>query len=139
MRTHVLGVRPIDLVSHVSRMMRDMDEPYAIIIQDAKPIGIVSEKDIVRKVVATNANPDKVKVQEIMSSPLVTVEATASLKNAARIMEEKNVRRLPVLQEEKILGIILAVDFAKHIGSKKGFLEIMADSMAYQSLPPYPI
>ncbi len=139
MRRQFLRVQPEISVTEACRLMSELDEPCAVVVEGEKPIGIVSEKDVVRKIVAMRVNSDEIKIKEIMSTPLVTVGPKESLKNAARLMMERHIRRLPVVENENLLGIITAVDFAKHIGGKKGFLELMAESMAYQSLPPYPV
>jgi CBS domain-containing protein len=66
------------------------------------------------------------KVSDVMSSPLVTISPDASVKEAARKMVKHRIRRLPVLKEHKLMGIIVVSDFARHLGRKtltEGILE----------------
>ncbi len=77
--------------------------------------GIVTEKDIINKVVAEELYPGDIKVNEIMSKDLVTVSKNESIEEAAKLMRKKGVRRLVVLEDERIVGIITETDIAKHL------------------------
>lgn len=86
-----------------------------IIVDNDAPVGIVTERDFVRRVVAEQL-PLNTKVSEIMSKPLITVDAEASLKEAARIMSNNKIRRLPVLNQDRLVGIVVAADFVRDLG-----------------------
>ena len=77
-----------------------------VITREGKPIGIVTDRDIALKVCALKRNPDDVTAKEIMSSPLHTIEPDASLEKASKLMADKGIRRLPVIEEDKLVGII---------------------------------
>lgn len=77
-----------------------------VITREGKPIGIVTDRDIALKVCAMKRNPDDVTAKEIMSSPLLTIEPDASLEKACELLAENGIRRLPVVEEEKLVGII---------------------------------
>jgi CBS domain-containing protein len=77
-----------------------------VITREGKPIGIVTDRDIALKVCAMKRNPDEVMAKEIMSSPLLTIEPDASLEKACKLMADEGIRRLPVVEEEKLVGII---------------------------------
>ena len=90
-------------------MAADKDyEGYVIILQKGKPIGIVTERDLVNKVIVEGLNPDKTSVSDIMSSPLVTVDPEDDLLKATQVMKERNVRKLIVVRDDIIYGIITA-------------------------------
>jgi CBS domain-containing protein len=96
-----------------------------IVVDNEMPIGIVTERDFVRRVVAKERTLDT-KVSNVMSTPLITIGPEASLKEAARKMIKNRIRRLPVLKEHKLVGIIVVSDFARHVGKKtlsEGILE----------------
>lgn len=97
-----------------------------LVVMDGKmPIGIVTERDFVRRVVATR-RPLDTKVLEIMSKSLVTIAPDSPIKEAARKMAIKRIRRLPVLKEHELVGIITASDLARHLSKKtlaEGILE----------------
>ena len=78
-------------------------------------VSIVTEKDIINKVVAEELYPGDIKVSEIMSKDLFTVSKNESIEEAAKLMRKKGVRRLVVLEDERIVGIITETDIAKHL------------------------
>ncbi len=78
--------------------------------KDKKPIGIITERDMVVRIVAEDLQPSKIKVKNIMSSPLRTVKPDETLSEAARKMSRLNVRRLGVVYKGKLAGIISSKD-----------------------------
>lgn len=115
-----------------SKKMRD-DKIGSLVVVDKKnkgnkPIGIVTERDLVRKVCVNDANSSKVLVKEIMSSPLVTIDSRSSVEVAADIMAQYKVRHLLVVEENfdnhsdnssyktgRTLGIITPSDFVGYL------------------------
>jgi signal-transduction protein with cAMP-binding, CBS, and nucleotidyltransferase domain len=82
-----------------------------IILDNNKPIGIVTEEDINCKVVAKDLKPSKVHVNQIMSTPLITVSADKTSGDAAHMMVKHKVRRLPVVDEcNEVIGIVTVRD-----------------------------
>jgi len=88
------------------------------------PKGIVTERDLVRRVMAQK-KPLETKVSEIMSTPLITIEENASLKDAARKMVKNKIRRLPVKKKNELVGIIATSDFVRHLSKKTLTEEIL--------------
>jgi len=81
-----------------------------------KPVGIVTERDIIKKVSAQNKRADQVAVRHIMSSPLVTVKSIDSIDTAAEIIAENKVKRLVVLEQDGLMvGILSISDIAKKL------------------------
>ena len=100
-----------------------------LIVVDGKfPIGIVTERDFVRRVIAKKLSLDT-EISEIMSKPLITIESDASIRDAARMMIDNKIRRLPVVKANKLVGIIVAADFARQL-SKKTITEEVLEAMA---------
>ena len=82
-----------------------------IILNNNKPIGIVTEEDIACKVVALDLKPSTVHVNDIMSTPLITVSADKTVGDAAKMMVKHKVRRLPIIDEHhKVIGIVTVRD-----------------------------
>ncbi|HDS46400.1 MAG TPA: CBS domain-containing protein [Methanomicrobia archaeon] len=77
-----------------------------VITRAGKPVGIVTDRDIALKVSALKRNPAEIRAREIMSSPLITIERDASLERACELLAEKGVRRLPVIDDDRLVGII---------------------------------
>jgi CBS domain-containing protein len=95
-----------------------------IVVIKAFPVGILTERDIVRRIVAKRASPDT-KITEAMTKNLITVEPETSLREAARIMSTNKIRRLPVLKQNKLVGIVVASDFVRNAGKKTTVEEIL--------------
>jgi signal-transduction protein with cAMP-binding, CBS, and nucleotidyltransferase domain len=88
-------------------------EGYVIILKNFKPIGIITERDIVNKVIAKDGDSSKTKISDIMSTPLITIDPNDDLLNASKVMRENNVRKLAVVKGDIIYGIITAKDIAQ--------------------------
>ncbi len=84
-----------------------------VVIEKGKPIGILTERDIMKKVCAKEFSTRKVTAGEVMSKPLITVEADAKLGEAAMIMTKKDIRRLLVTDKGKVVGIITQKDIMR--------------------------
>lgn len=83
-------------------------EGYVIVLEKGKPMGILTERDIVNKVVAGELDPSKTHVSKVMSTPLVTIDPDEDLLKASQMMKEQNVRKLAVVRDDIIYGIITA-------------------------------
>jgi CBS domain-containing protein len=105
-----------------------------VVVNDGDPVGIVTERDFVRRVLVEKL-PLSSKVSEIMSKPLITVDANASLREAARIMSNNKVRRLPVLNRDKLVGIIVAADFVRNLGKLSVAEELLIAIGSHTSTP----
>ncbi|MGB7960173.1 MAG: CBS domain-containing protein, partial [Nitrososphaeraceae archaeon] len=77
------------------------------------PVGILTERDILRSIAYRRVRPETTKIEEIMSSPIFSVEQDTTLGDAAQVMIKKNIRRLLVKQNEKYVGIITQRDLQK--------------------------
>ncbi len=75
--------------------------------------GIVTERDILKRIVAEDKNARKTKVRQIMSSPLVTIEPSTDLEEAARLMFAKKIKNLPVTHENRLIGLINLQDICR--------------------------
>ncbi len=95
-----------------------------IIVDRGLPVGILTERDIVRRIVAKRTSVD-LKVAEVMTKTLITVDPDTSLKEAARIMSTNKIRRLPVLKQGQLVGIVVASDFVRNVGKKTTTEEIL--------------
>lgn len=78
--------------------------------KDGKPIGIITERDLVVRVLAKNAKPDTVKAKDVMTAPLMTIEPDATISEAARRMSRLDIRRLAVTYKGKLVGIVSSKD-----------------------------
>lgn len=113
MSRNPVSVEPQATIDKVSELMKDRDIGSLVVVKKGKPMGIVTEKDIVAKVVAKDAKPSEVKVKEIMSSPVKTIHPHDLIEDAAKLMAENNIRRLVVTEKKKLVGIITENDILK--------------------------
>ncbi len=86
----------------------------------SKPIGIITERDIVRRVISgyESVDPKQIMASDIMSKPLITVGNEASIYDAALIMTKYSIRRLPIARDNVLLGIVTATDLARRVYEK---------------------
>ncbi len=97
-------------------MAADKDyEGYVIILQKGKPIGMVTERDLVNKVIVEGLDPAKTGVADVMSTPLITIDPDDDLLRATQIMKDQNVRKLVVVRDEIIYGIITAKKISQNV------------------------
>jgi signal-transduction protein with cAMP-binding, CBS, and nucleotidyltransferase domain len=114
----------LDILS-AAKKMGSANVGSLIIVSRDKPTGILTERDLVKKVIAQGIDPRSLKASEIMSSPVVSIEPDASLRDAAVLMLRSGVKRLPVISKGKLVGIITDTDLVS--GSSLGLNEILSD------------
>jgi signal-transduction protein with cAMP-binding, CBS, and nucleotidyltransferase domain len=95
-----------------------------VVDKNGNAIGIVTERDLVVRVLAKNLAPSSVKAKDFMTTPLVTVEPEATVTDAARMMSKKDIRRLGVLYKGKLIGIVSSKDILDVVPE---LLEIMQE------------
>jgi len=115
MRKNVVTVDEGASVTEASANMRDKGEGCAVILRQGKPFGIVTERDVTWKVAGEGLNPKNVKVFEVMSTPLVTIDPDADLLEAAKVMKEHKIRRLAVVRENVLYGVLTAADVSRSL------------------------
>lgn len=109
---------PPDLsVLDAARLMKERNIGSLIVEDGARPVGILTERDLVGKVVAEGLDPKVTRVRELMSSPLLTIPPEMDVLEAAQVMARHHVRRLPVLNGSMLLGIV----------SERDILEVSPD------------
>ncbi len=107
------NVATIDIKSDVPQLARKMLEldVGSVIITDGKlPIGIVTERDIVKKIITKNLKPSAISVRELMTTPLITAHASEDVTEAMHMMLKMKIRRLPVVEMGKLIGIVTDMD-----------------------------
>jgi len=95
-----------DSASLVIEKMISNNIGAVIIISGGNPVGIITERDIIEKIVRAGKDPSKARAEEIMSSPLILIEADKTIKDALILMREKKIRRLGVTRKGRLVGIV---------------------------------
>jgi len=129
----VITIESNKTVIEAATLMAENDVGNLIVMKDSVPLGIVTERDFVRRVIAED-KPLKTKISEVMSMPLRVIDPHAPLKEAARRMVSKKIRRLAVINDTKLVGIITATDFARHL-SKKTFTDDILEAIGRSNYP----
>ena len=107
-------------VAYAAKMMRDEDVGLAPIVEGDKLIGMLTDRDIAIRVVAEGRDPGQVKVRDVASKQVVTIDPQQDLDEALRIMAKHQVRRLPVVEEDgKLVGVVAQADVAREGDEKK--------------------
>ena len=133
MTKNVVTIDANKTVVEAAALMSENDIGDLIVMEDNIPVGIVTERDFVRRVLAEGKSTES-KVSEVMTSPLKVIDPDAPIKEAARRMVNKRIRRLPVIKDNKLVGIITAADFAKHL-SKKTLTDDILEAMGRSHYP----
>ncbi|MCD6411446.1 MAG: CBS domain-containing protein [Thermoplasmata archaeon] len=111
MKVNPLTCDPNMTIREVAQRMRERKVGSSIVVRGCnQPIGIITESDILKKVVAEGKDANKVLVKEVMSTPLVSIDPYASLEDAMKVMNKHNIRRLPVMEKGRLVGIITEKD-----------------------------
>lgn len=119
MRKDVLTIAGEAPLIDAAKAMVEKNVGSIIVLEKAKPIGIITEKDFVIKVVSKGLNPKKLRVKEIMTKEMVSVDPDTDLYEAVKLMKEHGIRRMPVIKDEILYGFIgpreLAESFTPYI------------------------
>ena len=98
------------MVQEVAKVMKRERVGSLLVTREGQINGIITETDIVQKLVAANLDPGNTRVEMITSSPLLTIEAEQSVREANDLMDRKHVRHLAVTEQGKIVGVISVRD-----------------------------
>jgi len=137
MRTSVVTVEEGVSVAEASLGMYKKGEGCAIVLRQGKPYGIVTERDVTWKVAAKGLDPKNVRVAEVMSTPLIMIDPNADLSEAAKIMKKQKIRRLAVVKEGALQGVLTANDVARNLETymDKEIRDILGDLWTPRYLP----
>ena len=113
MSVNVVTITPDASILEAAKLMDTMDLGSIVIVDRQRPIGIITEADIVRRVVAEGKDVNSTVARDVMSSPLFYVSPTTPLTEAMRIMARSNIRRVVVLKNGNLAGIITSRDILK--------------------------
>jgi len=118
-------VRRDTSVQEVVATMNKFDISSVIVVQEERPVGIVTHKDIVSKIVQPRIPPDAVTAREVMSSPIVTISEDASTEEAAKLMARKHIKKLPVVRDDKLVGILTTMDLVRAAPKLAAMMEVL--------------
>lgn len=114
MHRGVIKIRPEASVLEAAKLMSEK-EIGSLLIEEEDEVGILTERDLLKRVVAQGRDAEEVRVREVMTPSCLTAEENMDIEEANRIMQEKNIRRLPITKEGEIIGMVTIRDLTKSL------------------------
>ncbi|MBS3141496.1 CBS domain-containing protein [Candidatus Woesearchaeota archaeon] len=102
-----------DSIQDIAKKMKDKGIGSILVTRNDQAVGIITERDLVDKAVASNLNAKETKAKQIMTTPLISIHSDADINYASKIMGDKNIKKMPVVDGNKLVGIITQTDLAK--------------------------
>jgi len=131
MNKSVMSVELNTNAKECSKAMAKRGVSCAVVTQSGSAVGIITERDLVSKVLAESIDARSVLVRDIMSTPLITIGPDARLTNAAELMAQYRIRRLVVVDTTgSLVGIVTTGDIARTLAEKHGYREVTFNAMA---------
>lgn len=126
MTTDVMTCRPDDSLADSASMMKEMNVGIIPIVDDRNNlVGVLTDRDITVRAVAKGLDPNQAKVADFMTPSPLTVEPETNIGDAAELMADNQVRRLPVVKDNKLVGIVSLGDLAVDVGEPELIEEVL--------------
>ena len=111
MTTNVKTIRPEDTVKKLAEeMIKNKIGSMVVVEGSGEVVGIATERDIIEDVIISGKNSEEIKVQDIMTKGLVSIDPNTTLEEAAEIMVNRKIKKLPVIDRGRLVGIVTATD-----------------------------
>jgi len=133
MATEVITIDENASVRAAAKLMSEKNVGCLVVLRDGEPVGIITERDILVRVVAEGKDPDAVRVGWVMSSPIIKGSPDMTIEEAARLMTNKRIKKLPIFEGGRMVGIITLTDI---VSAQPYILEMLEDILATDYLPP---
>jgi CBS domain-containing protein len=118
MKKNVITIQYDKSALDASKMLKEKEISFLVIQKDGNPIGLVSERDIVRKIAAEDKKSSELLIKDLMSKNFKWVKPEDSIEHAIQKMLNNNIRRLLVLENDKLVGVITQTDFSGFLRRK---------------------
>jgi CBS domain-containing protein len=111
MTTDVKTIRPEDNIKRLAEMMVKNKIGSLVVVEGSgEVVGIATERDIIEDIILLGKSPEEVKVRDVMTKDIITVNPDNSLEEAAEVMVEHKIKKLPVIDKGRLVGIVTATD-----------------------------
>jgi len=114
MSNSIVSIDSSITATNAAKMMEDAGVGAIVVLENGLPVGIITDRDFAIKITA-HSYPIDTPVKRIMSSPLISIDPDSDLWVTSDLMSTRNVRKLPVIADDKVVGIITTSDIVKHI------------------------
>ena len=119
---NIKTVRTDDSVYDAALKMNKFSIGSVIVTNNGRPVGIITERNVLDRIVVPRLDAGSVRAKDIMSSPLVTIDIHAAVDEAAHIMAKKKIKKLPVIEGEKVVGLVSTSDIIRANPTQIGIL-----------------
>jgi len=126
----VITIDENSTVKESAEVMNKFEIGCLIAVRKGKAMGIITERDLLKRVIADARDPAKTKVKDIMSSPLVVVEPSTDLEEAVKLMFQMKIKKLPVVDGKHLIGLISLTDIARFQPQMMKILKQLATKQA---------
>jgi CBS domain-containing protein len=109
----VITVEEKATIKKAVELMNKHEIGCLIVVKRGKPAGIVTERDMLKRILLESKDPEKIKVNEIMSEPLVVGKPQMDIEDAVRLMFKRNIKKLPVADEGNLVGLVTLTDLVR--------------------------
>jgi CBS domain-containing protein len=124
-------VDPDTTVVKAAGIMSKRPERCLVVAKEDFVVGLVTASDMIEKVIAAGANPSEVYVRDIMSTPVVTVKAGATIGEAAELMSEYGIGKLPVVDEDGgLVGMVTSLELSRWLAKQSDFQDVALNALA---------
>ncbi|MFW6013675.1 MAG: cyclic nucleotide-binding/CBS domain-containing protein [Candidatus Nanoarchaeia archaeon] len=113
MKTNVMTMDVNEGFEGVLELILNTKTDYIIITKNDKPVGIITERDIIKKLLANRKKKSKIKLEDVMKKNIISVNSNYDINRVSELMHNENIRHIPVIEEGKLLGIITSTDIVK--------------------------
>ena len=118
MKKNIVTIEKDQTVLQAAQLMKENDISFLVIVENGDPVGVLTERDFVQKFCIENKKSDTIMISEIMSYKFRWVEPTTEIEDAIQKMLNNNIRRLLVLDNQKLVGVITQTDLVSYLRDK---------------------
>ena len=109
----IVTVNPTTKIRDAVELMNKNQIGCLVVTRKGKPVGIMTERDVLKKIVCRCKNPEQTRVSEIMSKPLIVGRVDMDWLEAVKLMLDRNIKKLPILDDERLVGLVTLTDIAR--------------------------
>ncbi len=113
MVSKVITITRDSTVEEAVKLMNEHEIGCLIVTDNQKAIGIVTERDLMKRILARSEETKRIKVKEVMSTPLISIEPNVEIGDASRLMFQKNIKKMPIVKKDELLGLVTLTDILR--------------------------
>jgi len=132
----VISVRVDASVKEAVKLMNQYEIGCLIVAEKGEAVGIITERDVLKRVVSQSKDPELTKVSEIMSKPLIVGGPDMYVEDAAKLMFKRNIKKLPIRKDGQLVGLITLSDIARVAHVEPQIVKVIEELSKKGWLPP---